>query len=166
MMSMERLTASLLSFSAKAGLAAILRASASVNDGELAARHDMVDHAEPVRLVGVPDIGSEQHLLGLARAELPGMHEPFDAADAHRHHGIAELGIVAGDDQVAGPGQHQPAGDALAVHFRDGRLCQVAPAPGDLQVDLLLAREAAVGVRLRRSRPTFRLAGNRRPPGS
>ena len=113
---------------------------------EIAARHHMVDHAEAMCLVGAPDIGSEQHLLGLARTEFPGMHEPFDAADAHRHNGIAELGVMARDDQVAGPGQHQPAGNALAVDFRDRRFCQIAPAPCDLQVDLLLARETAVGI--------------------
>jgi hypothetical protein len=74
------------------------------------------------------------------------MHEPFDAADAHGHHGIAELRITARDDEVAGPGQHQAAGDAFAVHFRDRGFCQIAPSPCDLQIDLLLARKAAMGI--------------------
>ena len=74
------------------------------------------------------------------------MHEPFDAADPHGDHGIAEFGVMTGDDEVAGPGQHQAAGDAFAVHFRDRRLGEIAPAPCDLQIDFLLAREAAMGV--------------------
>jgi hypothetical protein len=74
------------------------------------------------------------------------MHEPFDAADAHGHHGIAEFRVMACDNEVAGPGQHQAAGDALAMNFRNRRLAQIAPAPRDLQIDFLLARKAAVGV--------------------
>src|SRR5207237_200287 len=54
--------------------------------------------------------------------------------------------LRAGDNEVAGPSQHQAAGDALAVHFGDRRLGQVAPAPGDLQIDFLLAGKAAMGV--------------------
>src|SRR5665213_4461386 len=50
--------------------------------GKLGSRHDMIDHAEPMCLLGAPDIGGEQEFLGLARAKLPGMNEPFDAADA------------------------------------------------------------------------------------
>src|SRR3954447_3753365 len=99
-----------------------------------------------MRLLRAPAIGGEQKFLGLARAELPGMHEPFDAAHAHGDHGIAELRIVTGDDEIAGPGQHQAAGDALAVHLRNCRLGEIAPAPRDLEIDLLLAREAAMGV--------------------
>src|SRR5215470_12387095 len=113
----------------------------------------MIDHAEPVRFLRGPDISSEQHLLGLARAEFPGMNEPFDAAHAHGNDGIAELGIVARHDEIAGPGQHQAAGDAFAMHFRDRRFSQIAPAAGDLQIDFLLAREAAMRVGLSKAAP-------------
>ena len=61
---------------------------------KLIARHHVIDHAEPMRLVRAPGVRREQQFLGLARAEFPGMHEPFDAADAHRDHGIAELGVM------------------------------------------------------------------------
>ena len=61
--------------------------------------------------------------------------------------------VVAGDDEVAGPGQHQAAGDAFAVHFGDGRLGEVAPAPRDLQIDFLLARKAAMGVGFGKAAP-------------
>ena len=120
---------------------------------EFGPRHHVIDHAEPVRFLRAPDVGGEQQFLGLARAEFPGMHEPFDAADAHGDHGIAEFRVVAGDDEVAGPGQHQAAGDAFAVHFRDRRLGEIAPAPRDLQIDFLLAREAAMGVGLGEAAP-------------
>src|SRR6476661_5123522 len=39
------------------------------------------------------------------------------------------------------------------MDFRDRRFCQIAPAPGDLQVNLLLAREAAVGLGFGESTP-------------
>ena len=67
--------------------------------------------------------------------------------------GIAEFRVAAGDDQIAGPGQHQSAGDAFAMDFGDGRLGEIAPAPGDLQINLLLARKAAMGVGLREAAP-------------
>src|SRR5262245_52974670 len=113
----------------------------------------MIDHAEPVRFLRGPDISSEQHLLGLARAQLPGMDEPFDAAHTHGDDGIAELGIVACDNEIAGPGQHQATGDAFAVHFRDRRFRQIAPAAGDLQIDFLLARETAMSVGFGKTAP-------------
>src|SRR3954452_5675060 len=81
------------------------------------------------------------------------MHEPFDAADTHGAHGIAELRIVAGDDEIAGPGQHQAAGDALAVNLCNCRLGEVAPAPRDLEIDLLLAGEAAMSIRFSEAAP-------------
>ena len=46
-------------------------------------------------------------------------------------------------DQVAGPGEHQPAGDAGALHHGDRRLGQLAPAPAHADVDLGLAGEPA-----------------------
>jgi len=39
------------------------------------------------------------------------------------------------------------------VHLGDGRLGQIAPAPGDLQVDFLLAGEAAMGVGFGKAAP-------------
>ncbi len=150
---MARLTASLVIFSANAGFEAILAGEIEHEALQLLARHHVVHHAEPMRLLRGPAVGGEQELFCLARAELEGVHEPFDAADAHGHHRIAELGIVAGDDQVAGPGEHQPAGDAAALNLGDGRLGEVAPAAGDLQVDFLLAGKAAVRVRLIEAAP-------------
>jgi len=39
------------------------------------------------------------------------------------------------------------------MDFGDGRLGEIAPAPRDLQIDLLLARKAAMGVGLREAAP-------------
>jgi hypothetical protein len=41
----------------------------------------------------------------------------------------------------------------LPCTFGDGRLCQIAPAPGDLKIDLLLARETPMGVELGKAAP-------------
>jgi hypothetical protein len=69
----------------------------------------------------------------------------FDAADAHFHHRIAEFRIIRGDDDVAGPGQHQAAGDAFALHGGDGRLGHVAPTLGHAEIDFALAGVAPLG---------------------
>src|SRR5690606_1866204 len=90
-------------------------------------------------------VGREQPLLRLAHADFPGVVEKLDAADAHLQHRIAELRILARHDQITRPGQHQAAGDALALHLRDRRLRDVAPALGHTNVDLLLARHAPFG---------------------
>lgn len=73
------------------------------------------------------------------------MDEPFEAADMHCDNGVAEGGIVAGDDEVARPGQHQVAGDSAPRDLCDGRLGEVAPAARELEVDLLLPCHAAMG---------------------
>ena len=38
--------------------------------GKLVTRHNVIDHAEPVRFFRAPDVSSEQQFLGLARPEL------------------------------------------------------------------------------------------------
>src|SRR3954447_22717371 len=81
------------------------------------------------------------------------MNEPLDPANAHRDHGIAEFGVTAGDDEIARPGQHQSGGNAFAVNFRDHWLCKIAPAPRDLQIDLLLARKPAMSIGLAETTP-------------
>ena len=71
---------------------------------------------------------SEQDLLGLARAEFPGVAVVFDSADTHQHHRIGEQRVVGGQDQVAWPAQQQAAGDAPALNRGDRRLGHIAPA--------------------------------------
>jgi hypothetical protein len=94
-------------------------------------RHDPVHHAARGRVPRADLVRREQEFLDLADAQFPGMIEELDAADAEVDHRVLERGIVAGDDQVAHPGQHQPSGDAFALHLGDGGLGQAAPALTD-----------------------------------
>jgi hypothetical protein len=80
-----------------------------------------------------------------AGAELPGVGEVFDAADAHLDDGVGEHGVVAGDNEVADPGEHEAAGDALALDLGDGGLGDVAPAAAHAEVDLLFDGHVAFG---------------------
>ena len=122
---------------------------------ELGTRHDVVDHAEPMGLLGRHELAGEQQLLGLARAPLPRVGEVLDTVDAHADDGIGELGVVGGEDDVGDPQQHQAAGDRLALGGGDQRLGQVAPPPAHLEVDLLLERHL----------PLLALAGEKPPWG-
>src|SRR5690606_6147763 len=85
---------------------------------------------------------------GDTRVHLESVGKVLHARDAHAHHRVLEEGIVAGNDQVADPGQHQPAGDAAALHHGNARLGHLAPAPAHVQVDFLLAHieEFATGL--------------------
>ena len=82
-------------------------------------RGTTIDHAEPVRFLRAPDVGGEQQFLGLARAELPGMHEPFDAADAHGHTGSQNsaslLATIRSQAQasIRPPAMHLPCTSAM-----------------------------------------------------
>ena len=58
--------------------------------------------------------------------------------------GSGEERVVRGDDEVADPGQHQPARDACAVHLRDHRLRDLPPPTTHPDVDLDLAGQALV----------------------
>ncbi|MDT4794019.1 hypothetical protein FQZ97_265560 [compost metagenome] len=113
--------------------------------GQVLQRHHLVDHAQAPGFVGVHPAGGEEEFLGLAHAHFPGMHEEFGAADAHADGVVHEPRVVRGDDQVARPGQHQATGDAFALHLRDGRLGNVAPALAQADVDLLLAGHLRLG---------------------
>ena len=87
-----------------------------------------VHHAGPLRLLRGEVPAGEQDLLGLARAQFPGVPVVLDAADAHVDDRVGEAGVVGRDDQVARPAQQQPAGDARALDGGDRRLGHVAPA--------------------------------------
>ena len=71
-----------------------------------------------------------------------------DARYAHPDHRVGEKRVLRGDDQVAGPGQHQAASDAGALDHRDSGLGHFPPAPAHAEVDLHLA-----GVPRVRARP-------------
>ena len=85
-------------------------------------------------------------LLGLAGAELPGVGEVLDAAHAEAGaDDVGELGVLGGDDEVAGPHQHEPGGVDVAVHLGDGDLAQVAPPPGVLEEVVPLLEHPVLG---------------------
>lgn len=95
----------------------------------------LADHPQRVGLVGAYAVAGEQQFLGLARPELPRMSEVLDPAHAQpgADH-IGEHGVLAGDDQIAAPGQHQPRRQHGPVHLGDGDLAQVAPPLGVFEV--------------------------------
>ena len=86
-------------------------------------------------------LAEEQEFLGHARAHHVGVGEVLDAGDAHLDHRVREEGVVRREDEVARPSEHQPAGDARALHHGDRRLGNVAPAAAHAEVELLLADE-------------------------
>ena len=150
------LTAFLVSASPKRGICGDPRAAIVGDLGvELVARHHPVDHAE---LAGAraASIRSprNRNSLACAGAHHPRVGEVLDAGDAHAHHRVGEERVVGGDDEVAAPGEHQPAGDAGALHRGDRRLGQLPPAPAHAEVDLGLAGEAQLARRACRRGPT------------
>ena len=52
--------------------------------GQFGKRHHLIDHTQPICVLRRNEVGSEQHLLGLARSKLPRMPEEFDACHPHR----------------------------------------------------------------------------------
>ncbi len=101
---------------------------------QIGAWHDPVHHAASFRLMRVDGSRGEQHFLRLARAQFPCVPMIFNAADAHQHDGVGKTRIVRRDDQVAWPGEQQSARYACALHRRDRRFGNVAPAPGIAQI--------------------------------
>ena len=107
--------------------------------------HHVVDHAQAVALLRREGGAGEEELLGLACAQLPDVSEELVAVDAEGDDRVGERGVVARHHQVERPHQHEAAGDHLALHLDDGRLGQVAPAPAQAEVDLLLGCHVAFG---------------------
>jgi len=77
------------------------------------------------------------------------MDEEFVAVHAKGHHRIGKLRVIARDDDVERPDQHESARNCLALNSHDDRLGQVAPAPAEAEIDLLLARHMALRARVR-----------------
>ena len=53
----------------------------------------------------------------------------LDPIDPKGHHGVREAGIIACDNHVANPDQHQPACDHFTLHFCNDWLGDIPPAP-------------------------------------
>jgi hypothetical protein len=90
--------------------------------GEPIARHYPIDHADRLRGPRADRAAGEEHLFRLALPEFPRMAVVLDTVHAERDDRILERGVLARDDEIERPHEHQTAGDHLALHLRDGRL--------------------------------------------
>ena len=111
--------------------AAILRAWAlRVRRASSAAGQDVEDEADRHRLRGVDRVAGEDHLG--ARMTPDAAREPLGAAEAgddpEVHLGLAEPGLLARVDEVAGERELAAAAEREAVHRGDGRDRQRARA--------------------------------------
>ena len=70
---------------------------------------------------------------------------PVDAEGDNR---VGEGGVLARDDEIARPDEHQAAGDHLSLDLRDRRPGKVAPPPAVAEEDLLLERHVLRGTEL------------------
>ncbi len=77
---------------------------------ERVAVHDLVDQSGALGGKCVKGRSAQQELLGLARAEFPGLDEQLDADATHAGDGVRELGIVGRHDEIAHRGEHQAGG--------------------------------------------------------
>ncbi len=81
-------------------------------------------------LVGVKGVAGEQQLFRLARPEFPRVPEVLDTA--HPESGADDVGehrVLARDDEIATPREHQPRGQDHPVHFGNGDLAEISPPP-------------------------------------
>ena len=62
----------------------------------------------------------------------------FDATDPHHRHRVGEQRIVRGDDQIARPAQHEPAGDTAALDGRDRGFGHITPPQCVFQIPAAL----------------------------
>ena len=142
-MSSVRFSERLVSCRPNGGAEATRSASASVAASNWSRGDDAVDHAERERLRRAHPLAGEQELLGPAQAHHPGVDQYLDRRGRKRlADGIGEERILARHDQVAHVGDHEPTGDAGALHLRDGRLRAVPDAQAVVEIDPILVRPA------------------------
>ena len=95
---------------------------------QLAHGAELVDHAEPVGLLGGDRVAGHQHLQGLARREHAGKQCRRAAAGGQADHrfGLAEGRVVGRDDEVGALGDLAAAAVGDAVDRGEDRLAQLA----------------------------------------
>ncbi len=134
--STERLAAR----TASGGMPAIVSASSRAASTVWALGYDLRDEPSGLRLLGRHRPPGQDQLHGQRRADGPG--EPLRAAgpghDPDPDLRLAELGVVAGDDEVARHGQLAAAAQGVAAHGGDQRQADRA--------DTVPGREVALGV--------------------
>ena len=103
-------------------------ASRRVGRDQVGVRHDVVDEPEGERFVGEHEVAGEAHLPGPADADGLGQQHRESPARHHADAGVrvAELGVLAGDEEVTVERQLEPAGDGDPVDRTDQRLADPA----------------------------------------
>ena len=121
-------TARLTAWTAVGELLAIFSAMPSCRVHQLGCRVDLVDHAQPVGLLGGDRVAGHQHLQGLARGQQSRQQHGRTAAGRQTDHrlGLTEGGVVGGDDEVGALGDLRPAAVGDPVDGREDRLAQLA----------------------------------------
>ena len=100
----------------------------------------MIDHPEPVGLVGIDEIARPEKLFRLANAKLPELGRILVVGTSPAHGAVREPGSLGCHHKIAGGGEHPGTHDAVAADHGDGGLGNLAPAPAHAKVLFLLAR--------------------------
>ena len=95
--------------------------------GQALRRHDPVDQPDPLGLDGVDEVAGQQQLAGLLLADEV-RHQQRDRRGPVADLGLAQLGALGRDDQVAGHRQLEAAGQRVAVDLGDDRLRAIEDA--------------------------------------
>ncbi|MPL85440.1 hypothetical protein SDC9_31408 [bioreactor metagenome] len=99
---------------------------------QLGQRHDAADKARAFRLGRIHEAAGQMHVHRLRLADEAG--QPLRAAhagdDAEVDLGLAELGVLGGDDEIAHHRQLAAAAERIARHRRDHRLAGFQDAVG------------------------------------
>ena len=91
---------------------------------EVCQRYDLVDQPDPVGFLGFDPPGGEHHSQGDLGGDVPGQSEYAARArvQADSRLGESDLGMVSGDDDVAGHGELESAAERVAVDRCDDGL--------------------------------------------
>jgi hypothetical protein len=93
---------------------------------QLVVWHDVVRQAEVLGRRGVDEVPRHRHLARLGHADAAGqIDEHGPGVDPHPHMRVGEGGPLGGDDEVAGEGNLEAAGDGGSVHRGDDRYGRV-----------------------------------------
>ena len=107
----------------------------------------LVDHAQPVRLLGGDRLSGHQHLHRPARRQQAGKEDRGPGAGGQADHGLwlAEDGVVGGDDEVGADRDLAAAAVGHAVHGGDDRPAQLAQRVDEPVEHLALAQPLLLG---------------------
>src|SRR5260370_41504397 len=72
---------------------------------ERLAWHDMVQHAKSGGISSTHEVAREQHFLGFANTQLPGMIKELGTTYPHCHSVVRKRGIIACHDEITRPNE-------------------------------------------------------------